>query len=80
MDAQADAIKKLEGIPLQIASIRAELAEATSDIKIDQADKMSTLRQRVSIIEATSKRNAVGIEAVWQRIREIEIHRNGTGQ
>lgn len=70
MEAQAESIAKLEQVPVQIANIRTEIQSSTAGIRVEQAQRLSDITQRMATVEQRSQRNYENNTAQWEVIRD----------
>lgn len=69
LDTQADALRKLEPMPLQMAAFESKLTVAMSNIRVDQASKVNDIMQRVATVEQRSQRSYENIQSLWEIVR-----------
>jgi len=70
MEAQAESIAKLEQVPVQIANIRTEIQSSTAGIRVEQAQRLADITQRMATVEQRSQRNYENNTAQWEVIRD----------
>lgn len=69
MDAQAESLQRLQELPIQIATLRTEVTQAASDIRVDHAGKLNELGQRIATVEQRSQRSYENIQRLWEIVR-----------
>jgi Zn-dependent oligopeptidase len=70
MEAQAESIAKLEQVPVQIANIRTEIQSSTAGIRVEQAQRLADITQRMATVEQRSQRNYENNTTQWEVIRD----------
>ena len=70
LEAQAEALQKLEQVPVQIANIRTEIQSSTAAIRVEQEQRMSGFTQRLATVEQRSDRNYENITRLFEIARD----------
>ena len=70
LEAQAEALQKLEQVPVQIANIRTELQSSTAASRVEQEQRMSGFTQRLATVEQRSDRNYENITRLFEIARD----------
>ena len=70
LEAQAEALQKLEQVPVQIANIRTEIQSSPAAIRVEQEQRMSGFTQRLATVEQRSERNYENITRLFEIARD----------